>query len=165
MGRALSSAVLAAVLGLAACGQNDTTTISTPEGNATATTSGDGNTVASTGASGQPSQTTPGSTEAAQLPDFLPLYPGAKVTTSFAAPDTTAQGGSVAFEANASPADIIAFYKQRAAAQGLREAISANNGDTMTYLATKEQMVVQVIVSKGTSATETVLSWTIPRPR
>jgi hypothetical protein len=156
----IGSAILVIGLGLAGCGQSSTTTVATPEG--TVRTSADGSTTTLTGASG-PSATFGAGATATQLPDFLPLYPGAKVLSSINAPQAGMQGGSVAFETNASPAEVVTFYKQKAAAQGLAETLSSTETDGMTYMASKDQTMVQVIASKGTNSTEIVLSWTAPK--
>ena len=160
MRQAVSSVLLAVAFGLAACGQSGTI-VSTPGG--TVTTSADGSTTTVTGPNGETAQFGAGAASAAQLPDFLPLYPGAKVLSSINAPQAGMQGGSVVFETNASPAEVVAFYKQRATAQGLNEALSSTDGSDMTYMAGKDQTMMQVIASKGTVATEIVLSWTAPR--
>ena len=155
----LSSAILLIGFGLAACGQSGTT-VTTPSG--TVSTSADGSTTTVTGPDGVTATFGTGATTT-QLPDFLPLYPGAKVLSSINAPQAGMQGGSVAFETKASPAEVVAFYKQKVVAKGLAETLSATEGDSMTYMASKDQSSVQILASKGTDATEIVLSWTMPR--
>ena len=155
----LSSAILVMALGLAACGQSGTT-VTTPSG--TVTTSTDGSVTTVTGPDGVTASFGAGAT-VTQLPDFLPLYPNAKVISSVNAPQAGTQGGSVAFETKASPAEVVAFYKQKVTARGLAETLTATEGDSMTYMASKDQTSVQILASKGTDATEIVLTWTAPR--
>jgi hypothetical protein len=152
-------AVLAVGFGLAACGQSDTT-ISAPGG--TVSTSSDGSTTTVTGTNGEQAQFGNGSAAVAQLPDFLPIYPGAKVTTGLTGTNTTTKTGSIAFETSAAVADVIAFYKEKATAQGLPETLSSTDSGVATFMAVKDQVVIQIIASKGVNATEAQLTWALP---
>ena len=156
------SAVFVCSLGMVSCGPSDNT-IRTAGG--TVTTSADGSTTTVTGPNGQVVQFGAGAQVAnSQLPDFLPLYPGAKVSSSVvSSPDVTTRGGSVAFETTAPISDVVNFYKQKAVAQGLTEALNLSESDGMTYMASKDKTMIQVIATKGKESTAVVLSWTAPK--
>ena len=160
MRNSMIGTVLACALGLAACGQSETT-FTTPDGSVTATTSGDNGTTTITGPDGARVTFGAGAT-AADLPQSMPLYPGAKVTTSVAGSNGSQKTVSVAFQTNASVADVIAFYKGKAAALGLGETLNSSDTDSSTFMATKDQTSVIVIASKGTDGTEAQITWAEP---
>ena len=58
---------------------------------------------------------TVGDVTPANLPPYVKVFPGAKVTAS----TTSAQGGLLALETHASPDAVIAFYRRSASAAGL----------------------------------------------
>jgi hypothetical protein len=151
--------LLTLALGLAACGQSETSTVSTPGGTVTTRTTDGGATTTITGPDGSTAQITSGAGAKADLPDFLPLYPGATVTSSITGGNGTQKTVSVTFETNAAPAEVIAFYKEKAAAMGLGETLNADQGGVLSFMATKDQTLVQVLASKGTNATEAQLTW------
>ena len=78
--------LLTLALGLAACGQSETSTVSTPGSTVTTRTTDGGATTTITGPDGSTAQITSGAGAKADLPDFLPLYPGATVTSSITRP-------------------------------------------------------------------------------
>jgi hypothetical protein len=92
------------------------------------------------------------------MPDFAPLYPGAKVLSSVTG-SGNGGGAMVIFTAAAAPADIIAFYKQKTAAAGMSETLNASEGNAMTFIAGKDKKTVQVIASKSDSGTQVQLIW------
>ncbi len=159
---------LAIGLVLASCGPSSNT-VTTAGGTVTTSNSTDGGTVTTVkGANGEVVQIGGDSNGAATaaLPGFLPLYPGAKVTASISAPDASnadMKSGSVAFDTKATVAEIIAFYKQKAAGQGLAEGLNTSDKDSTMFMAMKDKTMVQVIASKGSDATNVVLSFTAPK--
>ena len=164
----LTCAPLAIGLVLAACGPSSNT-VTTAGGTVTTSNSADGGTVTTVkGANGEVVQIGGDSNGAAvaALPGFLPLYPGAKVTASVSAPDAAnadMKSGSVAFDTNATVAEIIAFYKQKIASQGLTDALNNSDKESTMFMAMKDKSMVQVIASKGSDATNVVLSFTAPK--
>lgn len=73
---------------------------------------------------------------AAGAPAFAVIYPGAELK----GPATVAQGpsgpgGIVEFTTDADPETVIAFYRQRAEAAGLKPINSMNRGDAQAYSA------------------------------
>src|SRR5580765_5710648 len=74
-------AMIATAASLAGCGKSDTKVYSTGKGSVAVSQSGDHMTV--TGSNGEKVEFGSGASATAKLPSYLPLYPGAKVTTSF----------------------------------------------------------------------------------
>jgi len=144
---------------LAACGPSGNT-VAVPGG--TVTTSSDGSTTTVTGPNGEVATLGAGSANAAVLPDFMPLYPGATVMTSISGGNPTQKTVSVVFETQSPPADIIAFYKGKATELGLAETLNAADGDSMTYMAVKDQRSIIVVASKSQSSTEAQITWAAP---
>jgi hypothetical protein len=66
------------------------------------------------------------------MPAYLAVYPGARVTSTV---DAGSRGGTVSFEAPATADQVAAFYRQRAAAAGLRQAtdVSSNAVRILMY--------------------------------
>jgi hypothetical protein len=149
---AVSCAMVVIALGLAACGQGNTTTTLAQSEAVTTAKSNDGALGAVSGANG----------DTAQLPASMPIYPGARVTTSASGANATQKTVSVAFETNASIAEVLDFYRKRAAAIGLSDVLSSTESGTTTFMAMKDQTMVQIIVSSGTGWTAAQLTWAAP---
>lgn len=106
---------------------------------------------------------------ASGAPAFAVLYPGARAD----GPATIAQGpvgpgGIVSFKTDASPETVVAFYRQRAEAEGLRPITAMNQGEARAYSAGdgadgrgKLISVVATPVEDGTTSVQ--LSWTAGR--
>lgn len=79
-----------------------------------------------------------------ELPAYAAVYPGADVR-SFVA---TGAGGPVSaiitYRTNASPAEVMAFHKQRAAAAGMTTSQETDLGSIRTFGAQKGQAQVNV---------------------
>jgi hypothetical protein len=114
-----------------------------------------------TGADGAKVEIGAGAT--AKMPDYLPLYPGAKVTSSFTGQDKNSAGGVVTFHSDAAGADIIAFYKGKAKAAGMSDTMNMDSGGTMMYVGSNEQAKthVQVTVTKASdgSGSDASVAW------
>jgi hypothetical protein len=86
-----------------------------------------------------------------RTPDFVAIYPGGKVqsTTVNAGKDGT--GGTISFQTAASPEAVIAWYKQRAANEGLAKGVDMNMGGTTMYTANTDggKKVLQVIAASS----------------
>jgi hypothetical protein len=96
----------------------------------------------------------------ASMPDFAPLYPGAKVTSSLAG--TGANGtksAQVVFAVSAAPSDVIAFYKQKSDAAGLVQSVNATVNDSMMFEAGKDKKSIVVTATKGTGVTQVSIAW------
>ncbi len=155
---ALSLSVCVAVAG---CGKSSEHTYATKDGNVTVTNSGAAEHMTVNSANGAATidfnanggvQTT--------MPDFAPLYPGAKVTSSVVAnnPNGT-KGAQVAFTVTAPPSDVIAFYKKNVDSAGLPQTMNMSQGDTMMLMAGKDKKSLAVTVSKQDSGSQVVLIW------
>lgn len=127
----------AALLALAACGGNDASEASKGEGREVARGSvetrdgeaqysvredGDTTTFTVTGPDGQTGKFMSGEGAANFLPDFAPLYPGAKVVGGAGGDSATGKGGMVNFETGDAPEKIVAWYKAEAQKAGLKVA-------------------------------------------
>jgi hypothetical protein len=126
-----------ALLALAACGGNDASEASKGEGKEVASGSvetgegeaqysvrqdGENSTVTITGPDGQTGKFMSGEAAANFLPDFAPLYPGAKVVGGAGGDSSTGKGGMVNFETGDAPEKVIAWYKAAAEKSGLKVA-------------------------------------------
>ncbi len=138
-------AAIAAALTLAGCGKHDqnssTTTTANSDGTTTTTTTtssgGGANHMTITGSNGEKVEIGTGSS--AKLPDYLPMYPGGAITSSFTGSGKDGGGGVVVFHAKgADPAAIIAFYKDKAKAAGMADKMNMDMGGTLTYVASNE---------------------------
>ncbi len=99
-------------------------------------------------------------------PAFAVIYPGAELK----GPATVAQGpsgpgGIVQFTTDADPEAVIAFYRQRAEAAGLKPINSMNRGDAQAYSAgdgaSGRGKLLQVIATRIEGGpTDVQLDWT-----
>lgn len=106
---------------------------------------------------------------APNAPVFAVIYPGAELK----GPATTAQGpggpgGIVQFTTDAAPEAVIAFYRQRAEAAGLKPINSMNRGDAQAYSAGDgadgRGQLMQVIATRVEGGpTDVQLDWTTGR--
>lgn len=127
----------AALLALTACGGNDASEASKDEGREVASGSvatedgeaqysvrqdGDTSTVTITGPDGQTGKFMSGEGAANFLPDFAPLYPGAKTVGGAGGDSSTGKGGMVNFETDDAPEKVIDWYKAAAEKAGLKIA-------------------------------------------
>jgi len=94
-----------------------------------------------------------------KLPDFAPVYPGAKVQGSVTA--QTEGGGTFAFESSDAPEKVIAFYKSKAMSAGLAEklAMTANGGITYMASAGDDKKTLQVIAVKSGAGSHVQVFW------
>lgn len=122
-----------------------------------------------------PAPATPPAGAAAALPAadgapaFAVIYPGAELK----GPATVAQGpagpgGIVQFTTDDDPQTVIAFYRQRAEAAGLKQINSMNRGDAQAYSAgdgaNGRGQLLQVIATRIEGGpTDVQLDWTTGR--
>ena len=102
-------------------------------------------------------------------PAFAVIYPGGTP----GGPATVAQGpegpgGIVAFTTDATPAAVVAFYRERAEAAGLKSINTMNRGDSMGYAAGdgvegRGQLMSVVATRVEGEPTSVQLSWTAGR--
>ena len=70
-----------------------------------------------------------------KLPDYVALYPGAKVISTVNGIGPENNGGMMTFETGAAPSDVIDFYKNNAASAGLKEKESTTQASMLLFTA------------------------------
>ncbi|WP_288759064.1 hypothetical protein [uncultured Brevundimonas sp.] len=96
-------------------------------------------------------------------PPFAALYPGATADTpAVIAAGDAGQGGLVTFETTATPDEVIAYYRDRAAQAGLRPVMGMNQGDARAYGAADGEpdgAKLSVVAAPAEGSTSVQLSW------
>lgn len=97
-------------------------------------------------------------------PAFAVLYPDAAPTAEPTLADgPSGPGGLTTFVTEASPEEVVAFYRQRAEAEGLSSVMAMNQGDAQAYGAASPQAdgpSLQVVASPAPEGGANVqLSW------
>ncbi|WP_395944933.1 hypothetical protein [Brevundimonas sp.] len=97
-------------------------------------------------------------------PTYAALYPGAALdqpATTAAGPD--GEGGLVTFRTDATPDEVVAFYRDRAEQAGLTTVMGMNQGDARAYGAAggnAGSTNLQVVAAPGEAGETSVqLSW------
>ena len=96
-------------------------------------------------------------------PAFAAVYPGGEIEgdpTLAAGP--AGPGGLITFKTDAAPEQVVAFYRQRAEAEGMAPVMEMNQGAARAYGAAKEASGANVqVVASPTENDETSvqLSW------
>jgi hypothetical protein len=152
---ALAAVALAA--GLSACGKPPSGGKAEQPGGATyqiKDASGRPARLAVTGAGVQPS-----------TPAFAPLYPGARVEQTINGASGSGSGGMVIFRTAASPQEVVAYYRQKAASAGFGNVFSSEAGSGRMFTAGREggEEGFQVTATPDRGETSVVLTWTNPR--
>lgn len=81
-----------------------------------------------------------GATAVDGAPAFAALYPGAQVEGQpLLAGGEAGDGGLITFTTDASPDQVVAFYRERAEAAGLRSVTGMNQGEARAYGAAGDQ--------------------------
>ena len=154
---------LGVCVAVSACGKSSdkTTTVYGSNGNMTVSGSGDHEHMVVQSANGTATiDVNPNGLVHANMPDFAPLYPGAKVTSSMAGANSNGTTGAwVTFTVAASPADVIGFYKSKATAAGLPQTASMDMNNTLMFVAGKDKKSVQVTASASNGATQVQVVW------
>jgi hypothetical protein len=143
-------------LALAACGGQDTKTVTVPAGDggtATVKTTEKGDTqeVTITGPDGKSTAVITagdGAAAPANLPAFAPVYPGAKIESSLSGSGPEGSGGVLVMTTKDAPDKVAAFYEARIKA--------ANLGDTTRFSNNDMQMIGGTAGEKGPSANVTI---------
>ncbi len=130
-------ALLAIALGLAACGQNG--------GSASNTVS--------------PTESAANAKAAGLMPPFAPLFPSARVQSSIGTGTGPNAAGTVSFATDAQPEAVIAFYRERALADGMEETPDTADTGTLAFTARKDDMQMQVLASPGGSGSNVQVLW------
>lgn len=157
----------AMVLALAACGkEEDTTTITTADGNEVKVTSqsgddGESGTITFEGKDGE-GKISFGDAAAKQgLPLGMPVYPGGEVRGAFMGGNSGdgSAGGMATVTTGDAPAKVIAFYKAEAEKRGLKIETQASSSSDMASFTAKGDGNASLVVTAtpadngGTAAT------------
>ena len=94
-----------------------------------------------------------------KLPAFVSVFPGAKVISSATGSNANSGGGTVVMETKSSPADVIGFYKSKAASAGFKQNLDANDSGSLLYSATSGSKTIQVLASKDAEGTHAQVTW------
>ncbi|HLY07371.1 MAG TPA: hypothetical protein VKR31_16615 [Rhizomicrobium sp.] len=185
MRHVLTIATAAACLALAACdqnsksndvtvkGQNGTVTISANGQNFTMKASDDKNANFSMSANGnhftmkasdgkQNVEINAAGGTNTKTPDFVAVYPGGKVQTVTVNSGKDGNAGSLSFQTSASPAAVIAWYKEKASNEGLEKAVDMDMGATTMFTAhaDSDKKTLQVIAaSSGAGGAQVQVNW------
>jgi len=96
-------------------------------------------------------------------PAFAAIYPGGEIEGEpTLATGPAGPGGLVTFTTEATPDDVVKFYRQRAEAAGLAPVMSMNQGDARAYgaqAATDASIQVVASPAEDGAATSVQLSW------
>ena len=96
--------------------------------------------------------------DCASLPDFVPLYADARVETCVSGPgvDPRHESGTVIYTTGATPEAVIAWYKEKANAQGLAPALS---NATMFSAREGSKRSLMAMTETARGATKVTLNW------
>ncbi|MFN3352490.1 MAG: hypothetical protein ACK4Z5_02685 [Brevundimonas sp.] len=146
-----------ACLMLAACGQAEPTTVEPgPQADAPAVSE-----APSAPAEGAAAAGIAEAEPVEGAPAFVPAFPGAEVEQQAADATAESEGGLVVFTTDASPDEVVEFYKDRAEAEGLASTMNMSHGDTRAYGATDAEggETLSVIASPDGERTSVQLTW------
>ncbi|MES2097250.1 MAG: hypothetical protein V4459_10875 [Pseudomonadota bacterium] len=99
-----------------------------------------------------------GPMDCSKLPDFVPLYADAKVSTcvSGGGVDPGHESGTVIYTVPADPAAVIAWYKGKADSAGLVQSIST---DTMYAAREGSKRTIMTMTEKVATGTKVTVNW------
>jgi hypothetical protein len=137
--------ILTAIVALAACSNDKTTTVKTDDGKEIKITADGGNssesgTITFEGKDGEAGKITFGADAAKQgLPLGMPVYPGGEVKGAFSGGDTKGMGGMATVITGDAPAKVAAYYKAEAIKRGMKvkteSTTTSDKGQMVTFTA------------------------------
>lgn len=94
-------------------------------------------------------------------PAFAQTYPGAEIEQATLGEADGSDGGLMVFNTEATPEQVVAFYKGKAEAAGLSPTMAMAQGDTHAYGAAHPQTgaALSVVASPDGERTSVQLSW------
>lgn len=97
----------------------------------------------------------------ARIPDFVAIYPGGKVQSTTVSAGKDGNGGTVSFQTTASPATVIAWYKEKTASEGLSKAIDMDMGGTTMFTAHADgdRKTLQVVAASAGGGAQVQVNW------
>ncbi|MES2035865.1 MAG: hypothetical protein V4466_16990 [Pseudomonadota bacterium] len=149
----LVAAALAAV-SLAGCGKKE------ESAKPSVTATGEGYTARSK--DGTVSVVTGDAAGKAKVPDFAPLYPGARIDSAMdGIGNDQAHGGTLVYKVDASPEKVVDFYKEKASAGGFKTEMDSNMGAAHMFAAKDEASgrALQVIASGAGGGASVQVIW------
>ena len=166
MKRSLAAAAVMAAMVVAGCSRGESAGEAPAADTAAAEATAPADDAALAPNAGAPAAAAAAVPAAPDAPVFAVIYPGAELK----GPATTARGpagpgGIVQFTTEATPEAVIAFYRQRAEAAGLKPINSMNRGDAQAYsagdAADGRGQLMQVIATRAEAGpTDVELDWT-----
>ena len=84
-------------------------------------------------------------------PKDVPVYPGAKVTSSLAGSDKNKEGSMVTFESSAALTDLAAYYRNQLEANGWMIRSSMAVGQTLVIQSAKEHRTLAINIQDNGS--------------
>jgi hypothetical protein len=152
---------LAIAAALTGCDQNKQQNMVVSQNGTTASVSGNGEHITVTDAKSKETVNySSNGLNGANLPAFVPVYPGGKVTTSVVGSGSS-NGGTIVIETSDSPDAVIAFYKQKSAASGFTQTANMNMNGMQMFTATSdaEKKSLQVMTSAQNGKTQAQIIW------
>jgi hypothetical protein len=92
-------------------------------------------------------------------PSYVPVYPGASIRSGFARNRMGGSGGSIIFETNATPTDVIAYYRRTVTTSGFAQSDSEENDGTLTFSAEAGRRTIRVIAQPIAQGTHVQIFW------
>lgn len=92
-------------------------------------------------------------------PSYVPVYPGATIRSGFARNHIGGTGGSIIFEANATPSEIIAYYRRSAVSSGFSQAGDSENNGTLAFSAAAGRRTIHVIAEPIAQGSHVQIFW------
>lgn len=159
MKRMLWAAAISAAIVMTGCGENGADDVQAVDATPA---EGASEAAAAAGPAAATAPATAGAPASADAPEFAVVYPGGEPK----GPATSAQGpsgpgGILEFTTDASPDEVVAFYRERAEAAGLKSINAMNRGDARGYAAgdTRNRFLNVVATPVDDSPTDVQLSW------
>ena len=102
----------------------------------------------------------------AGLPDYAPLYPGGKVTLCTQGDSTPGKiGGAVGFTSPDAPDAVVALYKGKAAAAGLKTGMDVDQGGSKVFSAMDGDRTVRIqALPEADGGATAILTWGAAKP-
>jgi len=157
-------AIAAALLALAGCGSDDTTTVETDDGTAkiSVDTEGGDNSMTITTDEGEV-KISGGAGQKVDMPAGFTVYPGAEVINSSSVVHADGAGVRVMMSTEASPVQVVDYYRRQAEAAGIaikseatvgQQIMVGGEGDngltfSLTTIAGEPNTTVNLLVSQG----------------
>ncbi|WP_310540918.1 hypothetical protein [Phenylobacterium sp.] len=100
------------------------------------------------------------------LPDYAPLYPGAKITLCTQGDSTPGKiGGAVGFTSPDAPDSVVARYRESAAAAGLTTGMDVDQGGSKVFSAMDGDRTLRIqALPEADGGATAILTWGAAKP-